>query len=248
MYPEIILPFLDIKIFTFGLSLSIAFGLFFFMLYKLSIKTGINSNFFFGSALPLIISTFIFSRLIFILSQWRDYKYIVSDKFLHFFLMSDYNLSFIGGVIGFVIVLGYKLIRFNQPQEKYVDTVVLAFLFAAVIGYIGAFLGGQIYGRPTSLPIGIIYKNESANVPYTSAIIPLAILYSIGSFFLFSALYILRELIKVEGFLGYVGIALFSLMLFIGEFFSGSDDTLSNLITLNFTQVGALLGLIFAVR
>lgn len=209
MYPEIILPFLGVKIFTFGLALSIAFGLFFFMLYKLSVKTGINSNFFFGSALPLVASTFIFSRLIFILTQWRDYKYLIADRFLHFFLMSDYNLSFIGGVIGFLIVLSYKLIRFNQPPEKYVDTVVLSFLFAAIVGYLGAFLGGQIYGRPTELAIGIIYKNESVNVPYTSAIIPLAVLYSIGCFFLFSGLYILREIVKINGFAGYIGIALF---------------------------------------
>ncbi len=215
MYPEIILPFLDIKIFTFGLALSLAFGLFFFMLYKLSVKTGINSNFFFGSALPLVLSTFIFARLVFIFSQWRDYKYLVTDRFLHFFLMNDYNLSFIGGVIGFVLVLGYKLIRFNQPQEKYVDTVVLAFLFAAVIGYIGAFLGGQIYGRPTELAIGIVYKYENANVPYTSAIIPLAVFYSIGCFFLFSGLYILREIFKIDGFVGYIGIAFFSLMLLV---------------------------------
>jgi prolipoprotein diacylglyceryltransferase len=96
MYPEIILPFIEVKLYSFGLALSIAFGLFFFMLYKLSVKTGINSNFFFGSALPLVVSTFVFSRLFFVISQWRDYKYLVTDKFLHFFLMSDYNLSFIG--------------------------------------------------------------------------------------------------------------------------------------------------------
>ena len=45
----------------------------------------------------------------------------------------------------------------SQKHEKYIDALVIAFLFAAVIGYIGAFLGGQIYGRPTSFPIGIIY-------------------------------------------------------------------------------------------
>ena len=92
--------------------------------------------------------------------------------------MDNYNLSFIGGVVGFTGVLVYKLIRYEQPKEKYIDIVVLSFLFAAIIGYIAAFLGGQIYGKPTLLPIGMIYGNESP-VPYTSSILPLALLYSL---------------------------------------------------------------------
>lgn len=219
------------------------------MLHKLSTKTNINSNFFFGSALSLVLSTFLFSRIVFILSNLRDYEYLGNTQFFqNFFLMNDYNLSFVGGVLGFVLVLAYKLFRFNQPKERYIDTVVLAFFFAAIVGYIGSFLGGQIYGQPTDLAIGVIYKGENIVVPYTSAIIPLAIFYSIGSFALFSSLYIIRQIIKIDGFVGYIGIAIFSVMLFIGEFFSGTDDSLSSYIYLNLTQLGAIVGVLFATR
>ena len=136
MYPIITLPFFDIKIYTFGLGLSLSFVLFYYMLGKLSKKTGINSNFFFGNAVVLVLATFLVSRLVFVLTQWRDYKYLFSDRFLHFFLMTDYNLSFIGGVFGFVGVIAYKLIRYQQEKEKYIDTIVLSFLFAATIGYL----------------------------------------------------------------------------------------------------------------
>ncbi len=150
--------------------------------------------------------------------------------------MDNYNLSFIGGVIGFIGVLAYKIYRYEQPKEKYIDIVVLSFLFAAVVGYLAAFVGGQIYGRPTLLPIGIIYGNESA-IPYTSSILPLALFYSLGCFFLFSTLYILREIIRIPGYIGYIGIALYSCFLFIGEFFTGSDDLVRSLIFINASQI-----------
>lgn len=44
MYPQI--EILGVTVYTFGLSLSVAFILFFFMLYRLSEKSGINANFF----------------------------------------------------------------------------------------------------------------------------------------------------------------------------------------------------------
>jgi prolipoprotein diacylglyceryltransferase len=48
-----------------------------------------------------------------------------------------------------MIVLIFQLKRFKISARKYIDAIVLAFLFASVIGFIGAFFGGQIYGRPT---------------------------------------------------------------------------------------------------
>ncbi len=89
MYPPIELP-LGIPVYTFGIALSVSFLLFFGMLYKLSGKFGINTNFFIGNAFALFLSSFVFSRLFFLLSEWRD---VISDGFLRFFLTSDYHFS-----------------------------------------------------------------------------------------------------------------------------------------------------------
>lgn len=61
----------------------------------MSKKTGVNQNFFAGNALLFVGSTFLFSRLFFIISEWSDYKYLIQDRIVNFFLMTDYNLSFI---------------------------------------------------------------------------------------------------------------------------------------------------------
>lgn len=65
----------------------------------MSKKVGVNENFFIGNILLFVVSTFLFSRLLFVIAEWRDYKYLVEDRFVNFFIMTDYNLSFVGGVI-----------------------------------------------------------------------------------------------------------------------------------------------------
>lgn len=216
------------------------------MIKKMSKKTGVNQNFFVGNILTFVLTTFLFSRLFFVIAEWRDYKYLVEDRFINFFLMTDYNLSFVGGVTGFMLVLFYKLYRYQQTHEKYMDVVVVSFFFAAIIGYLAALFGGQIYGRPTSLPIGIVYQGDDVNIPYTSAVLPLALFYSILSFATFTILYIIKEMFKIPGFIGYLGIGLFSVFLFVGEFFSGTEDIFHSWISLNLTQLGAMIGIVIS--
>jgi prolipoprotein diacylglyceryltransferase len=102
MFPTIPLPIFNIPLHTFGLFLVIAIVCFGYMLQKMCKKVSINPNFFLGSALTFVLSTFLVSRLVFVLLEWRDYQYIVQDSFLNFFVMSDYNMSLMGGIIGFL--------------------------------------------------------------------------------------------------------------------------------------------------
>lgn len=216
------------------------------MIKKMSKKTGVNQNFFLGNVLTFVLTTFLFSRLFFVIAEWRDYKYLVEDRFINFFLMTDYNLSFVGGVVGFLLVLIYKIHRHQQSHEKYLDVIVVSFFFAAIIGYLAALFGGQIYGRPTGLPIGIVYQGDDVNIPYTSAVLPLALFYSILSFLTFTILYIMKEMFKIPGFIGYLGVGLFSVFLLVGEFFSGTEDIFHSWIGINLTQLGAIVGIIIS--
>lgn len=245
MYPQIELPF-GITVYTFGIALSISFLLFFGMLYKLSGKIGINTNFFIGNVFPFFISSFIFSRLFYLLSEWRD---VISDGFLRFFITSDYHFSLAGGVFGFFLVLIYRLKKHKLELGKYLDIVILAFFFAGIVGYLGAFIGGQVYGKPTTLSFGITYSEpESAN-PYTSPVIPLALIYAFFCFVYFVVFYIARAtFVKIDGLIGYLGIAAFAPVLLIGEFWNGAEDSLKGIFFLNLTQIMAVVCLLFAIR
>ena len=245
MYPQFELPY-GITLYTFGLSLSVAFLLFFWMLNKLSKKYGINANFFIGNAFPLFLSSFLFSRLFNLLSEWRDF---VSDGFVRFFFTSGYDFSLAGGVFGFFLVLFFRLNRHKLAPGKYLDAVIVAFFFAGVIAYMGAFFGGQIYGKPTYLPFGITYTDPESVNPYTSPVIPLALIYALFSFVFFVILYIAREtFVKIEGLVAYVGMTAFSSVLLVAEFWNGAEDSVKSVFFLNLTQIMAVILIFYSIR
>ena len=161
--------------------------------------------------------------------------------------MSDYNFALMGGVFGFLLVLFIQLRRLKLPGAKFIDVVVLSFLLASTIGFVGTFLGGQIYGRPTTLPIGIVYHHSTMN-PYTTAVFPLALMYALAALILGVVLYILRSFVRIDGFVGYIGMALFSAVLLGGEVYRGSDDMFGSYLTLDLDQIGALILLAISVR
>jgi len=244
MYPQF--EIFWITIFSFWVALSIAFILFFWMLYRLSLKFWINSNFFLNNIFFYFISMFTFSRLFYVISEWRDFKFIFKEWYINFFIMSEYNLSLIWWILWFLLILYFKIKKFKLKSEKYIDAVVLAFFFAAIIGYIWTFLWWQILWRPTSWSIGVTYTSAFSKSPYSWPIFPLALFYSGFCFILFTALYITRVLIKIEGFVWYIWIIIFSSLLLIFEFFNWSPDIFNSFIYINITQMGAILLIIYA--
>lgn len=145
-------------------------------------------------------------------------------------------------IFGFFIVLLINT-RIEKVQiKKYIDGIVLSSLFALVIGYIGALLGGQVYGRDTNFGIEIFYTHPFHEIPYEVAIFPLAIVYAIVCFMLFSGGYIFSMFISLRWFIGYLGMILFSCMLLVWEFFSGRFDIFKlSFININLTQICALI-------
>lgn len=59
------------------------------------------------------------------------------------------------------------------------DVIVPAFFIAAIIGYIGALFGGQLYGIPFDSPISILYYNKYSIVPFQRELFPLPLIYAI---------------------------------------------------------------------
>ena len=166
-----------------------------------------------------------------------------------YFNRNNYQFSLVGGILGFTGVLVYKILRYKLPSEKYIDAVVLSFLFAGIVVYIGAFFGWQVFGKPTTLPIGIAYTSAESVNSYTSPVVPLALIYAFVCFVLFCALYIMRmSFIKKEWFVGYMGIALFSMLLLLLEFLSSDVDSVQSVIYLNLNQVFSLLLLGYSVQ
>lgn len=227
------------KIYTFWLTLTICFFLFLWMLKKLSYRYHYSTDIFWKNLFWFFISTFIFSRLFYVISKWNELKYIRNP--LDFFLMNDYNFSLFWALFGFFLVLYVNIKLRKEKLEEYIDGVSIAFLFILWIWYIGAFLGGQVYGRETSFWIEVMYNHPFTSVPFQIPIFPLAIIYSSLFFIVFSSVYISSLFLRIKWLLWYISIAIFATFIFIFEFFSGKYDILKDHTPMNLPQLFSII-------
>jgi len=242
MFP-IFEPFSWIVIYSFWLTLTICFFMFIWMLKKLCIRYWSNFDFFSKNIVWYFISVFIFSRVFYVISRWSDMKYI--DNPFDFFISSDYNFSLIWAIIWFFIVFLINLKKEKKKIVKFIDPLILSFLFILFIWYIWAFLWWQVYWRETYFWIEILYNNAFSPVPFQVPIFPLPIIYSILFFILFSCLYIISMFVKIRGLIWYLWIIIFSSILLIFEFFSWKYDIFKNIIWINMVQLFAILFIIY---
>lgn len=239
-----------ITIYTFWLCMVIAWWVFFSLLHYFCIRRGIPKHIF-TSIIDFTLSIFFFSRIFYILSDWRTEKFIFIDLFekgdilfflKQFFITDNYSLSFAGGIIGFFVIFIWKTRRNPKDRPKYLDSILPAFLIAGSIGYLGTLLGWQIYGIVLDTFFSITYTNSDSIVPFQNPTFPLPIIYSIFSLLIVYILYRIETKIHVPvGFVWYIWLSVFSILIFLWEFLNGSSDLFSSLLYLNITQIIALV-------
>ena len=98
------------------------------------------------------------------------------------------------------------------------------------------------------MPIGIVDTSPESNIPYTSPIFPLALLYTLACFVLFTVLYIVRIFVDMEGLVGYVGLAAFACVLLAGEVFTGNTDIFQSYLHMDLNQIIAVFLLAIGLR
>jgi prolipoprotein diacylglyceryltransferase len=249
MYPDIYFGNTPIA-YSFWVCIALAWLVFFWLLHRLSVQQGLSrKNIFTDSIVLFTISIFIFSRIFYILGNWVNDQFLIRDQLLtgdiigflkQFFIGGNYNLSFAGGVVWFLVVFFWKTWKDSKNARKYWDIIVPSFLIAASIGYLGALLGGQIYGSiAPDFPLSITYKNKI--VPLRAPTFPLPVIYMMISLVLWVVTY--RTLQKVhlpEWLLWYGSLGIFSLCLLVLEFWNGSIDIFSSKFGLNLVQILSL--------
>jgi len=235
--------FSDFRIYTFWLTLTLCFLLFIWMLKKLSIKLASDFSIFSQNILWYFLSVFMFSRLFYVIWKWNELKYI-KDPF-DFFIMNDYNFSLVWAFIWFFVVLIINLRIRKEELEKYIDTLVLSFIFILFIGFAWAILWGQVYWIDTHFGIEVLYTHSFTPIPFQVPIFPLPIIYSILYFILFSILYILSMYIHIRWLLWYTWLTAMASILLIFDFFSWKSDILKEAVWMNITQLFSIFLIIF---
>ncbi len=231
-------------VYVFGLSIVVCFFLFLWMLKKLSVRFWFEYHFFTNSMLWYFLSVFIFSRLFYVISMWKDMQHI--ENISSFFIMTDYNFSLFWAIFGFCIILLLNTKLLKKSIHKYIDWFTLAFLFTIIFWFIGLFLSGSGYWESTTSWLWIPYISNSLSTTPTGKFLPIALIYSGLSFVLFSILYILSMYIKVRGLIGYVWIWVFSSFVLILESYSAKPDAFSVTYNISFSQMWAIIFIIIS--
>ena len=244
MFPSFEIFSTWILVYTFWITLTICFFAFLWNLQRLAKRFWYSFSFFSQNILWFFLSVFIFSRAFYVIGQWHDMKFIQEP--IQFFIMNEYSFSLFGAIFGFWIVMKILARLERSSISRYIDGVVLSFLFIMIIGYVWSLLWGQVYGKPTDFGIEISYTNPFSEVKYQVPVFPLPVIYAFFSFLIFSGLYILSLFLHIRGFIWYMWLILFSAMIIIFESFSGKQDILSVSSIFNLTQIYAFILIVWS--
>ncbi|MCQ2597840.1 MAG: prolipoprotein diacylglyceryl transferase [Treponema sp.] len=178
-------PFLSI-LRWYGLMYICAFGTAWFILNKVSKEGMLDSesykiteddlfSFISTGIVFLLIGARIFSTLVYDTTgiYWRKPWLIFwpFDERMHFTGLAgmSYHGGFIGGLLGMI----FWCIKHKQPAGKWIDAMCCAIPLGYTFGRLGNFLNGELYGRITTMPWGMVFPDAekfSASLPWVQEI------------------------------------------------------------------------------
>ena len=156
----------------YGLMYVFAFGTAFFILKKVMNEGMLNSKSF--TATEDDIFSFIGTGIIFLLVGARVFSALVYDTsgmyrrmpwliFWPFDTRGHFTglagMSYHGGFIGGLCGMIFWCVRRKQPVFKWVDAMVTAIPLGYTFGRLGNFLNGELFGRITTAPWGMLFPN-----------------------------------------------------------------------------------------
>lgn len=262
MYPTI--EFFSIQIYTFGFILACTWLLFISLLHKYSQKKWIIRPIF-GDIVTFTISLLFFARIFHILADWVNEKFIFEylfhgdfiEFFRLFFIPPNYLFSLFGWIFGFMLVFYIKTRHQKESRAKYLESIVFAFLGASILWFFWSLLWWQVYGIPFNSPFSLTYTHIDSIVKDSVPLFPLPVFYMVGSSLILIGLRIFSKRHHFpEGFIGYIGLGCFSLLIFFWEFLSGSrNDIFYDLVIrlthwylwMSLNQIWALIGVSISI-
>jgi len=217
----------------YALMYIISFAIAYFLLRKLykeldvHIKKSDFENLFFYLILGVIVG----GRLGYMLF------YNFSEIFRHpleIFAVWHGGMSFHGGLIA-AIFFGYLFCRkYHYDFYKLADPTVVVAPIGLALGRLGNFINGELYGRATTLPWGMLFPGEDVS-RHPSQLYEL----SLEGILLFIILFILIKKNVRKGFVFWSFIFLYGLFRFLVEFLREPDAHLGHLI--GFMTMGQIL-------
>ncbi|MBU2599698.1 prolipoprotein diacylglyceryl transferase [bacterium] len=227
-----------IKIYSYGLFLSIAFLISLFYLKRKAVDEGIKVKDLIDLSLSGLIAGIIGARLLYVLD---NYQYYLNEP-LEIILLNKGGLIFYGGLLLGSLASVIFIKKRRLPLGKITDLLAPCLALGESMTRIGCFMAGCCYGKPTSLPWGVRFPVDSlACSHYGHKVLHPTQLYSFLALlvvFIFLNWKLKHKLFEGEVFIWYF--ISYSTVRFILEFFRG--DNLAFIFSLTMAQsLGILL-------
>jgi len=153
------------------------------------------------------------------------------------------GLDFFGGFIfsAVTVLVGIKVLKL--PFWKVLDTAAITLILAHSVGRLGCWLAGCCYGKPTDLPIGVVFPPESI-APSGIALYPTQLMEATGNFIGYLLLfYIYKRGKPFDGIIISLYLIWYGAERFLLEFLRGVTPPIPG-IGLTWNQIVALFGIL----
>ncbi len=184
-------------------------------LFRLAHSANLSLQHFKENALWYAVSFLIGGRVLAVISQYRVYL----QEPLRTFILTDGGFSFLGGAAGIAVVLYFVTRGHRSIFLQWLDALVPAATLGLVFSWIGSFLAGDAYGRPTDMIWGVTY--DAPNVRYAIPLHPVQLYYALFYFGLTFLLLVIRKRSKRVGAETLFGIIIASIATFLLENYRG---------------------------
>ncbi len=202
-------------------SLAYVLGIVFahWYLYKLDNQKVFTKNFHNSLLTATIIGVILGGRLGYILIY--DLSYYISNP-IEILKTWKGGMSFHGGAIGVFLAVIILCKRYNIPIFYTLDLISCGVPVGLFLGRIGNFINGELFGRTTTIPWGIIFP-ESDNLPRHPSQIYEAFFEGLLLFIAMNLLFFLTRIRLYCGVLTSIAAIWYGIARFIVEFFREPD-------------------------
>jgi len=232
----------------YGLMYLIGFASSYFLFTRQLRKRGIALDDAFVDFLytSLIFGLLIGARLGYVL--FYDLSAYLSHPF-DIFAVWKGGMSFHGGLVGSVIAGVWTCKRYDADPWMVGDLITVTVPIGIGMGRLGNFINGELYGRVTTMPWGMVFPNGGPLPRHPSQLYE----FFLEGVVLFTVLWAMKNRARKNGAITALFIILYGCSRFIVEFFREPDVQLGFIIgpftmgqVLSFCMVLAGAGLIFA--
>ena len=186
----------------------------------------------------LIIGIILGGRLGYII--FYNFEYY-SENFLEIFKIWQGGMSFHGGLLGTIISILIYCKKTKINFFNFADIISCVAPIGIFLGRIANFINGELYGKISTVPWGIIFPNSGNLARHPSQIYE-AILEGLILFILINYLALKKQLLFKAGYISGVFLISYSLLRIFSENFREPDMHLGYFF--NYFSMGTLLSLI----